>query len=55
VSVELVHRSETVTDPRQVGLYRDLYAKLWQRAATGPDAVALIQRVAAELRDRSAT
>lgn len=50
VSVELVHRSETVTDPRQVDLYRDLYAKLWQRAATGPDAVELIQRVVADLR-----
>lgn len=55
VSVELVHRSETVTDPRQADLYRDLYAKLWERAATGPDAVALIQRVAAELRGRNVT
>lgn len=50
VSVELVHRPETVTDPRQVDLYRRLYDQLWRRAATGPDAVALIQRLTAELR-----
>lgn len=53
VSVELVHRPETVTDPRQVDLYRRLYAQMWQRAATGADAAALIQRVAAELRGLS--
>jgi transcriptional regulator with XRE-family HTH domain len=53
VSVELVHRPETVTDPRQVDLYRRLYDQMWQRAATGADAVALIQRVATELRGLS--
>ncbi len=53
VSVELVHRPETVTDSRQVDLYRRLYGQMWQRAATGVDAVALIQRVAAELRGLS--
>ncbi|MGH3572555.1 MAG: helix-turn-helix domain-containing protein [Pseudonocardiaceae bacterium] len=53
VSVELVHRPETVTDPRQVDLYRRLYAQMWQRAATGADAAALIQRMAAELRGLS--
>ncbi|MGH3778873.1 MAG: helix-turn-helix domain-containing protein [Pseudonocardiaceae bacterium] len=50
VSIELVHRPETVANPRQVDLYRRLYDHMWRRAATGPDAVALIQRVAAELR-----
>jgi hypothetical protein len=53
VSVELVHRPETVTDPRQVDLYRRLYDQMWQRAASGADAVALIQRVATELRGLS--
>lgn len=53
VSMELVHRPETVTDPRQVDLYRRIYDQMWQRAAIGPDAVALIQRVATELRGLS--
>lgn len=43
VSVELVHRPETVTDPRQVDLYRRIYDQMWQRAAIGPDAVALLR------------
>jgi hypothetical protein len=54
VSVELVHRPETVTDPRQVDLYRRIYAQMWRRAAAGPDAVALIQRIAGELRAANA-
>lgn len=50
VVVELVHAGVRVTDPRDVELYQSLYARLWERAAKGPDAVALIQGVAAELR-----
>jgi transcriptional regulator with XRE-family HTH domain len=49
VSVEMSHREELVTDERRVSLYRSLYSKMWARAAAGADAVALIQRVAAEL------
>lgn len=54
ISVELVHRPETVTDPRQVDLYRRIYNQMWQRSATSSDAVALVQRVAAELRASNA-
>ena len=54
VSVELVHRPETVTDPHQVDLYRRIYAQMWRRAAVGPDAVALIQRIAGDLRAHNA-
>jgi transcriptional regulator with XRE-family HTH domain len=54
VSVELVHRPETVTDPHQVDLYRRIYAQMWRRAAAGPDAVALIQRTAGDLRAHNA-
>jgi transcriptional regulator with XRE-family HTH domain len=50
VSVELVHRPETVTDPRQIDLYRRLYDQLRRSAVSGTDAVALIQRIAGELR-----
>jgi hypothetical protein len=53
VSIELVHRPETVTDPHQIDLYQRLYDQLWKRCATGSDATALIQRVAAELRGLS--
>lgn len=55
VSVELVHRPETVTDPRQVDLYRRIYDQMRQRAVTGSDAVTLIQRVASELRALNAS
>lgn len=50
VVVELVHAGVRVTDPRDVELYRGLYTRLRERAARGPDAVVLIQRVAAEVR-----
>jgi hypothetical protein len=33
VSVELVHAALTITDPRDIDLYRDLYARLRERAA----------------------
>lgn len=50
VSFELVHNYVTVNDPTDIELYRDIYRRLTAAAATGPDAMALIQRVAAELR-----
>jgi transcriptional regulator with XRE-family HTH domain len=50
VSVELVHRPETVTDPSQVDMYRRVFDRMWQRAAADAEAVALIQRLTAELR-----
>jgi transcriptional regulator with XRE-family HTH domain len=53
VSIELVHRPETLTDPHQIDLYRRLYNQMWQCAATDSEATALIQRVAAELRGLS--
>ena len=49
VSVETSHREDLLTEPQQVGLYRTLYSRMWDRAAKGLDAVALIQRVASEM------
>ncbi len=40
----------TLTDPADVTHFRELWERLWKAAVTGADAVALIQRVAAELR-----
>jgi transcriptional regulator with XRE-family HTH domain len=50
VEIEMTHRGEMIDDPQQVDLYRNLYSRMWARSAVGPDAVALIQRVAADLR-----
>lgn len=50
VMVELIHAGLRIADPEDVELYRGLYDRLWKRAAKGSDAVALIQRVVAELR-----
>lgn len=50
VMVELIHAGLRIADPEDVELYRGLYDRLRERAAKGPDAVAIIQRVAAELR-----
>jgi transcriptional regulator with XRE-family HTH domain len=47
---ELIHAVARIADPEDVELYRGLYDRLRERAARGPDAVALIQRIAAELR-----
>lgn len=47
--MELVHTYLTVSHPADVELYRDIYRRLWS-AAIGPDAVNLIQGIAAELR-----
>ncbi len=51
VMVELIHASLKIADPEDVELYRSLYDRLRERAVRGPDAVVLIQRIAAELRD----
>lgn len=40
----------TLTDPADVTHFRELWEWLWKTAAVGDDAVALIQRVAVELR-----
>ncbi len=50
VMVELIHAGVRIADPEDVELYRNLYDRLWERTAKGPDAVTLIQRLAAELR-----
>lgn len=50
VMVELIHAGVRIADPEDVELYCGLYDRLWERAVKGPDAVALIHRVAAELR-----
>jgi len=50
VSVEMIHTYITVDNPADVELYRDIYRRLSTAAVTGHDAVALIQRVGAELR-----
>lgn len=50
VHMELAHKGESVMDVPQVDIYRRIYTKLWSAALTGRDAVALIQRIAAELR-----
>lgn len=46
VSTELVHGEQEVHDPDLVGLYESLWARLWDAAAVGDDAVALIRRPA---------
>lgn len=51
VSVELSHAEVVVTKPEDVALYRTLYERLWSVAAKGADAVEIIQRVAADLRE----
>ncbi len=50
VAVEMVHRPETITDPTEVDLYRRFYRRIWERAAIGADAVALIHSIGAALR-----
>lgn len=53
VGLELVHGYITVDHPIDVESYRDIYSRMVISALTGPDAVALIQRVASELRGKS--
>ena len=50
VTVELLHTYVTIRDPRDVQLYREAFELLRAAAVTGRDAVALVQRVAAEFR-----
>lgn len=50
VIVELVHTYVTERDPAEVALYQELYERMASVATSGPDAVAMIQRIAAELR-----
>jgi transcriptional regulator with XRE-family HTH domain len=50
VSIELAHHEDPIADEKRVNLYRDLYSKMWQRALTGSEAVALIRRIADEYR-----
>lgn len=50
VAMELVHTYVTVNNPVDVELYRDIHCRLHAAAVVGPDAVALVRRVAAELR-----
>ncbi|MGH3898931.1 MAG: helix-turn-helix domain-containing protein [Pseudonocardiaceae bacterium] len=51
VAVELVHTYVTVNHPADVALYRDIYHRLASAAVTGPDAVALMQRMTTRLRN----
>jgi hypothetical protein len=51
VSMELLHGEVRVDGIDDVALYRDLYDRLWARAAKDADAVTLIRRVAAGLRN----
>lgn len=50
IAMELVHNEPNLINDRDVGLYRGLYFKMWSRALVDQDAVALIRRIAAELR-----
>ncbi|MGQ0717782.1 MAG: hypothetical protein ACT4NP_10805 [Pseudonocardiales bacterium] len=50
-----IHAGLRIADPEDVELYRGLYDRLRERAATGADAVALIRRVAADQRGRGST
>ncbi|HEY6424058.1 MAG TPA: Scr1 family TA system antitoxin-like transcriptional regulator [Pseudonocardiaceae bacterium] len=51
VFVETVTGEQRLDDPGEVAAYTRMFELLRDAATTGPDAVALVQRVAAELRD----
>jgi hypothetical protein len=51
VFIESLAGEQTVDDPGEVAIYVKAFDLLRDAALTGPDAVALIQRVAAQLRD----
>jgi uncharacterized protein DUF5753 len=51
VFVETLTGEQRLDDPGEVAAYTRMFELLRDAAATGPDAVALIQRVATELRD----
>ncbi len=50
VTVEMVHGYATITEPRDIALYQEVFRRLSAAAATGADAAALTQRIALELR-----
>lgn len=54
VYIETLQGEQTLTDPADVAMYRKAFELAREAAAAGPDAVALIQRVTAELRDCTA-
>lgn len=43
VFLELIHGAEKVTDPADVGIYKQLWDRLWAASVSGEDAVALIR------------
>lgn len=49
-SIETLSGEQTLSDPPEVELYAKAFEQLMAAAATGPDAVALIRQVIAELR-----
>ena len=55
VYIETLMVEQRLSEPDEVAVYVRAFGLLRAAAATGPDAVALIQRVAAELRSQSAT
>lgn len=48
--VEVVLDRTSITEPRDVALYQEVFRRLSDTAATGADAAALTQRIAVELR-----
>ena len=50
VYIETLTAEQRLSEPDEVAVYVKAFRLLREAAATGPDAVALIQRVAAELR-----
>lgn len=50
VYIEMVTGEQILNDPADVAVYRKAFELLYDASAAGPDAVALIQRAAAELR-----
>lgn len=53
VYIETLTAEKRLFEPDEVAVYQKAFRLLREAAATGPDAVALIQRIAAELRGRS--
>lgn len=51
--VEPLTGEQTLHDPEEAGVYVKAFEQMRHMALTGRDAVVLIQRVAADLRDRN--
>lgn len=45
VFLELIHRAELVTNPKDVQLYQSLWDRLWSASVTGADAITLIRSI----------